>query len=162
MAKGTFKRVDGDYKALGKLKRQPLADAHEVLGKVRAHGITEFRSTILHWRDPPAIVGDIIRVGNRRLTLIFYLRGTELQTKKWRLLNWGTSVRYATMSKGFIAKTSPNRRHSIPGLTPDPVYVSKLKPRPGIEARRWTQDISEELDRLLEGGIYRVLQKKVT
>lgn len=57
--------------------------------------------------------------------------------KTWMWLNSGTRVRYATMSRNFIAKTTPGVLGSGPGKG-YMKYVSTRFPRPGIHARNWT------------------------
>lgn len=55
----------------------------------------------------------------------------------WGYLDRGTAVRYATMSKNFIPKTTPFFLGSRPGRGYKK-YVSKWIPRPGIQPRHWT------------------------
>lgn len=57
-------------------------------------------------------------------------------------LDRGTRVRYATMDREFRSKTKPGRIRSGMGAgNPDPIYVNRGVPRPGIEARRFTDMI---------------------
>jgi len=61
-------------------------------------------------------------------------------------LNYGTSVRYATMTKGFVAKTKPGRISARAG-SGRMAYVSKKKPRPGIKARNFDLLIAKGIER---------------
>jgi len=53
----------------------------------------------------------------------------------------GTSVRYATMTDDFVSKTSPGSLNSGPGRG-GLAYVNKALPRPGIDARDFTGQIT--------------------
>lgn len=57
-------------------------------------------------------------------------------------LDQGTSVRYATMTEDFKAKTRVRNLNSRGG-TGGLAYVSRRVPRDGIEARQWTDYIME-------------------
>jgi hypothetical protein len=65
---------------------------------------------------------------------------TEDQVMRW--ISGGTRVRYATMSKGFQAKTRPGKLRSGAGRG-GVAYVSRLKPRPGIKARKFGELVEE-------------------
>lgn len=56
--------------------------------------------------------------------------------KKWHWLNSGTSIRYATMTRGFKAKTRTGRVTAGIGAG-GLAFVDRKVPRPGIKARRW-------------------------
>jgi hypothetical protein len=73
-------------------------------------------------------------------------------------LNYGTSVRYATMTKGFAAKTKPGRisaRAGSGGLA----YVSKRRRRPGIKARNFDFLIAKGIERNVFLAAYRAVKK---
>lgn len=55
----------------------------------------------------------------------------------------GTSVRYATMSPGFQAKSSPRLIRSRTGRG-GVMYINKNRPRPGIVAREFPQTINKK------------------
>lgn len=55
----------------------------------------------------------------------------------------GTEVRYATMTKGFKAKTTPGSLGSGPGHG-GLAYIDKAKPRAGIEARNFYKVSAEK------------------
>lgn len=58
--------------------------------------------------------------------------------KRYRFLDEGTKVRYATMSRGFQAKTRPNSLQARRGRG-QALFVNKKRPRPGIKARHFTK-----------------------
>lgn len=55
-------------------------------------------------------------------------------------INRGTRVRYATMSKDWASKTKPNVIASYKGAG-RVLFVSRKRPRPGIQARNFTDII---------------------
>lgn len=58
----------------------------------------------------------------------------------YKFVSGGTRVRYATMSKDFIAKTRPNVIGSGAGRGKR-MFVSRKHPRPGIKARAFPKAI---------------------
>jgi hypothetical protein len=58
----------------------------------------------------------------------------------YRYISGGTRVRYATMTPDFIAKTIPGVIGSGAGRG-GVAFISKLHPRPGIEARNFPEVI---------------------
>lgn len=63
---------------------------------------------------------------------------------RWTWLDQGTKVRYATMQKGFVAKTRAGVLYSYAGKG-QVAFVSKKKPMPGIAARGWSKLISDRV-----------------
>ena len=62
----------------------------------------------------------------------------------YRYLNDGTNVRYATMGPRFKHKTVPGRIRAGSGTT-DVAYINKNRPRPGIKARKFDENIMKKL-----------------
>jgi hypothetical protein len=82
-----------------------------------------------------------------------YTIGTD--DKIWWWLNDGTSVRYANLSSDYVRHTNPNTLVSGPGAG-RMTYVSRKTPHDGIQARNWTEIISDRhqdkfTDKLLKG-----------
>ena len=73
---------------------------------------------------------------NTELSLTVMPDGTQKAIDKWKWLNFGTSVRYATMSGNWQSKTKPGRLQSGAGRG-QVVRISRMHPRPGIKARKW-------------------------
>jgi len=63
--------------------------------------------------------------------------------KVYFFLHEGTKVRYAVLSRDWISKTTPRRLSSGPGRG-RVLFISKKHPRPGIEAREWTDVIIQK------------------
>lgn len=61
-------------------------------------------------------------------------------------INDGTSVRYATMTQGFKAKTKPGRIRSGAG-SGGVNYVDRRRPRPGIKPRKFDELIAKGKER---------------
>ncbi len=76
----------------------------------------------------------------------------------WRFLNDGTDVRYAVMSEDFEPKTSPGIIGStagVGGLT----HFDFDNPKPGIEARNWTELIGEKLQPKFAADVQEMLKQ---
>lgn len=97
-----------------------------------------FRQTTAYWRHKPDFEYKIETMGDV-MTLTVYT-----DDKIYGYINYGTRVRYATMSKDFQSKTNPGSLRSGRGKNPDPVYVSKKVPRAGIQARDFTGQIFDQ------------------
>lgn len=62
----------------------------------------------------------------------------------YKFVDKGTEVRYASMNKGYKAKTHVGKLYSYGGAPGNRVmYISRLVPREGIEARGFTAKIDE-------------------
>ena len=95
-----------------------------------------FERTTAYWRHQVDFDWKIESMGDVLQLSVF------TDDKIYFFLNYGTSVRYATMSSEFQRKTNPGSLRSNRGRPPfDPLYVSRKRPRRGIEARMWTDQI---------------------
>lgn len=72
----------------------------------------------------------------------------------------GTRVRYATMTRGFKAKTTPGVIGSVKG-SGGVLYISKMRPRPGIQARRFAELIGAKWNRQFPVIMQRALRSAV-
>jgi hypothetical protein len=71
--------------------------------------------------------------------------GSAFGVRKWLWLEEGTKIRYATMQKGFKAKTKVGNLQSGSGSrTRHPMFVSKHHPKKGIQARNWRKVMQEK------------------
>ena len=84
------------------------------------------------------------------------LVGTD--DKIYKFIDEGTRVRYATLSKDWQSKTKPGIIGSGPGRG-RVLFVSKKRPRPGIEARRFTQIIQRQRKRPFQRSMIKAMQK---
>lgn len=70
------------------------------------------------------------------------LNGWGPDEQVFYFLDHGTSVRYATMTEDFVAKTTPHKLYSGEGQG-GLNYVDPNQPRPGIEAREISKEIAD-------------------
>lgn len=77
----------------------------------------------------------------RAFTAAVWIRADDSEGYwKYRWLDEGTRVRYATMTKGFVPKTRAGELHSWAGKG-KMLFVSRKHPRPGIKARKFTKTL---------------------
>ena len=109
----------------------------------RELGIQErmFKKTVSTWRHDVAFTKEISDRGS-------VIEGSiSTDDRIYRFLNDGTSKRYATMSKDFEPKSHHRTIGSSSGSNPDPVYISRKNPRPGIEKREWVDEIFQRREK---------------
>jgi hypothetical protein len=98
----------------------------------------DFEETVATWRSPAAFRTKVRYAQGRARVAVL------TDDKKWRWLNYGTSVRYAHMGQGFKRKTHPGQLKSGPGNPPfDPIFIGR-PPKKGIEPRNWHVLIREK------------------
>jgi hypothetical protein len=126
----------------------------EALNGLRTIGrrmVREFKRTTSTWDHQPKFV--IQRSTKGGIFSVF----VYTEDRIYAFVNNGTQVRYATMTDDFISKTRPgvlNARAGQGGLA----FVSRQRPRPGLEARDFTgmiqdlvePDFLEEMDRRMD------------
>ena len=110
----------------------------------------DFKSFVASWRKSPEI---IVKVEDKA-GLISAFTGVESNWSRgntatpediFMFLTRGTSVRYATMDTTFRPKTRKGLISSGGGGGErDPLYVSRLVPRDGIEARDIEEAVAEK------------------
>lgn len=99
--------------------------------------------TVQSWRgDKPAWETQVEQASDGLVGLLVFT-GSTFGRQKWKWLDQGTSVRYATMTPDFKPKTTPGVFWSGSGAG-GLLYVSKQRPRPGIKARNWSEKLVEE------------------
>lgn len=96
------------------------------------------KATTSTWSDPPTFTVKRVRTEQGVTAQIW------VSDSRWTWLDQGTRVRYATMQKGFIAKTKVGVLYSYKG-NGQIAFVSKKKPMPGIAARGWSQLIMDRV-----------------
>jgi len=101
--------------------------------------LRDYDRTVDTWQNKPAFE-QVVEIAGDTVTVMV---GTDSLIYKY--IDMGTSVRYATMSPGFSAKTRPGFLGSSAGAG-HVLFVDKSKPRPGIEARRFTEIIQKKYD----------------
>lgn len=112
--------------------------------------IKQRERVIEHWAGPtPMWSRQVDREGSARMYLFVFIGGHHFGIMKWKWLDQGTSIRYATMTRNFRAKTRVRIISSGPG-SGGLNFVSRAVPRPGIQARFFDNEISRRLDPRLE------------
>lgn len=94
----------------------------------------DFEVTTRTWRHKPDFVMENPGLGERKVYTTDDI---------YRFVAHGTKVRYATMGKGFRAKTIPEHIYSGPGRG-GVAYISRKHPRPGIKARKFDEVIAKK------------------
>ncbi len=75
-----------------------------------------------------------------------YSREIYTNDPPYFFVSGGTSVRYATMTPGFRAKSSPQMIRSRAGRG-GVMYINKNRPRPGIVARQFPKTINQKWEK---------------
>lgn len=99
--------------------------------------LAQFEMTVVTWTNPP----DFERIVDLDSSGISTLVGTD--DRIYKFINDGTSVRHALMSDDWVSKTQPGRMTSRTG-SGHVVAVSKKIVRPGIEPRKFDQQIQKD------------------
>jgi hypothetical protein len=112
-----------------------LEGAVKAMDSVGGQHVSQREKVIATWQnETPSWSSEVKQVGRYRLRLLVWMAGDEFGMKKWKWLDQGTRIRYATMTRGFRAKTTPRVISSKPGKG-GLNYVSRRRPRKGIEKR---------------------------
>lgn len=123
-------------------------DVNAMLNRMRklvkeqtGHSNKQFGLTYRTWEHQPEFVEDFEETSSQMI-------GSATTTDKGSTSNpypfiaRGTSVRYATMSDDFQPKSKPRVIGSSVGRG-NVLYINKARPRPGIEAREYEQEIAK-------------------
>lgn len=76
-------------------------------------------------------------------------------------LNFGTRVRYATMSSNFRPKSRVGAIRSNKG-SGGLLYISKRRPRPGIAARKWDEAIQKKWEKEYPDLVQRAIDSEAS
>jgi hypothetical protein len=117
------------------------------------------KMTVETWDDPPHFETTERKFAGGDFRLAVEPAGTEIQVKKWWWLNRGTSVRYATMLPKFRSKTDPRVFQSHAGTKGGVAFVSRRVPRPGIQARQWSNILSRVLAKRVNARIIKAVKE---
>lgn len=94
-------------------------------------------TTTENWDEPPTFE-TTITIGRDGVA---DTHPTGANAKKWYYLQFGTSVRYARMSKDWQSHTAPGTLRSGPGAGRVIQRGARAGAQPGIQARMWIQVI---------------------
>lgn len=124
-----------------------------VLKKYAELTVAEMKKTVETWNDVNPtfeydLEADSVHIGP----------ADDQAGQIWQYLNDGTDIRYAIMSEDFEAKTTPGVVGStagVGGLT----HFDFENPKPGIEAREWTEVIGDELESNFTTDVQKLINK---
>lgn len=119
----------------------------------------DFEATTQTWRnEKPTFSFNISLAGGATGTLTIQVGGNQKGQDKWFWLDEGTAVRYATMTPDFSPKTRAGFIGSGSG-SGGVQFVNRQYPKPGIEARGWSEAIAEKWTPLFEDIMQEALDK---
>jgi len=90
--------------------------------------------------------------------------GSDEAVNKWRWLDEGTKIRWALMSTDWRSKTKPGRFKSGRGRGRVVIAGRRamtqrgIRPRPGIQARNWSQTLTKQRKRPFTRRLIRAMQ----
>jgi hypothetical protein len=120
------------------------------------YAVSLLNQTIATWEGKPKMEA-LIGYKGGDVSMIAGPTGDEHNVRKWHLLDDGTKIRYAVMSRNWQSKTRPGRLQAGAGRG-RVVARGRKYPMPGIVARGWTPIIN----RMMKKGFKRKIQEAVT
>lgn len=124
--------------------------------------LKSFEETTRTWDEEKPTFKASEQVSSRasEVALLVGPSGDTHGANKWLWLDEGTDVRYATMTPDFVPKTRVGRLRAGRGKG-GVAFINQLQPKPGIEARGWTQLIEKkhraQFKRAMEAALREVL-----
>lgn len=107
--------------------------------------VAEHKVRVSTWGSAPGFSAEASGdLDGRATNVLILVNGDSLQVKKWFWVDKGTAVRYAQLSRDWESKTAPGRRVPTEGRG-RVLYIDRGVAWPGIEARRFSKDIVNEL-----------------
>ena len=118
-----------------------------------------FKKIVRTWNSPPGffVKGSTGSFG-REIDLTI---GPDTNTKdgaKFAYLDQGTSIRHAVMSNPFVPKSRVRKIGSWRGRG-GAVFVSRQVRQPGIEARKWTDEIRKRRTQPFQTNVKRAVAR---
>ena len=120
---------------------QLLNGLRKVVKKQAGYSNTQFGLTYKTWQHKPDFKEDFNDKGNK-LEGIASTSGEGSKDNPYPFITKGTPVRYATMTPDFSPK-SRRRVIGSRGGRGGVAFINKNKPRPGIEAREFEEEIAK-------------------
>jgi hypothetical protein len=139
----------------------------ELLNELRKQGTAtrrELEKTVRTWQDAPRFETIISLAGGDAAALTGPV-GSEMQVQKFVWLDKGTRIRWAVMSRDWQSKTRPGRLNSGPGsgrvviAGRRAMQARNIRPRPGIEARNWTEIVASRRKRPYQRAMVKAMQR---
>lgn len=125
----------------GKFNDVALKEFTEAMERVIDRANKEFAKTYATWKNKPEFEQSV-EADNNKVIGSTLTSGEGLRENPYPFVTKGTKVRYATMTPDFAAKTQP-RVIGSGGGRGGLLYVNKNRPRPGIEAREFEEEIEK-------------------
>jgi hypothetical protein len=136
-----------------------VLSSNQMRGQILAHmqrvekaALDDFNKTTETWRHSVTFEHSVGYSGGNAVISI------KTSDEAWFYLDEGTSVRYATMTTDFVNKTVPHWIGSQTGGG-HRAYVSRKYPRPGIVARKWSDDIFDKYFDILQLALDQAIQR---
>lgn len=129
--------------------------------RVKENVEADLKATTATWKTKHPKFKVMVRYAGGDARVIGDTDGASLDNDIWHYINEGTSVRYATMTSDFQPKTRKRNIGSMAGAG-GMMYVSKKNPRPGIEAREFTDAIRENNEELLHKEMIKAVDNALT
>lgn len=139
----------------------------ELLNELRKEGTAtrrELSKAVQTWDDAPSFETLISLSGGDAAALTGPV-GTDAQVNKFVWLDKGTRIRWAVMSKDWRSKTRPGRLNSGPGsgrvviAGRRAMQARNIAPRPGIQARNWTELVAKRRRRPYQRAMVKSMQR---
>jgi hypothetical protein len=129
--------------------RKELVKAAEKQAKITEN---KYKETVASWKGAKPKFQSIIEVESDITVLTGPVGSTEA-VEKFVFLDEGTKIRWAVMSKNWKSKTKPRQLKSGGGRGKVVIAGRRamrkrnIKPRRGIEARKWTETLGKQRTR---------------
>lgn len=117
----------------------------------------DFLKTVETWQEERPNFTRALGTRGGNLEVLVGPSGNTKGVQKWVWLNEGTKVRYAVMTRDFIAKTKPGTFSSGPGKG-GKAFMSLTNPRPGIQPRGWTKKGKDKHEPRFKRDIEKVMR----
>lgn len=109
-----------------------------------------YRATVRTW-DRSVDFSVLLEMGGDEWSVTVYT-----DDRIYQYIDEGTSVRYATMTRNFVPKTRNRVIGSQQGRG-GVAYVSTRRPRPGIEAREFSDEIFARRSPIFEARVEKII-----
>ena len=156
MASSQWRVIKASIPDLGKMLKPFEKNMGFYLTKVKA----SFSSSTQTWDYKPVFDKEVQTIGGWG-SMIKVVGTVSTEDDVYRYLNDGTSVRYATMTPNFKAKTKPGRISAGAGAG-RVSYVLRSRPRPGIKARKFDEQIAKARQKDLESFFAKAVTQAIT
>ena len=136
-----------------------MSEAKKVGEDIGDQHIRQRERVIATWQgDTPSWSRQVDKAGAWHLTVFVFMGGHHQGIRKWKWLNAGTAIRFATMTSNFVAQTRVRVISSYKGRG-GLLYINRRRPRPGIEARHFDETINKRLTKRFYSRLETVLIK---